>query len=282
MDYLINLAGLAGICIILAQSLHLINGVNGQFSLGHAGFWGIGAYAGALVSAHFELTQFAFINLAITCLVAFIVTFFISFIISYPCSKLRGDYLAITTLGFGEIVRSVIQNLEITGGSRGLTNIPKLATTTDVWIYVVFLVFLLNNVLRGSVGRTLVCIREDDIAAENIGFKVSRYKMLAFSSGCAIAGVAGSLFAHFQQFIHPNNFTFLWSVIIFLMLILGGIGSSLGSILGAVILTLLPEILRFTGDLSEYRMIVFSLLLVLLIIFKPQGIFFSKKASLFN
>ncbi|MDC1174251.1 branched-chain amino acid ABC transporter permease [Bacteriovoracaceae bacterium] len=274
MDYFIYLAQLSGIFIILAVSLNLINGICGQFSLGHAGFWAVGAYTGAAFTVFLDLPVPGFVNLFLSCGVSFIAAALAGLLIGVPCLRLRGDYLAIATLGFGEIIRIVIMNMDSVGGPRGFTDIPKLANIGWVYLWVVIIIVFVSNLLRGSHGRAIISIREDEIAAESMGIYTFKYKTLAFVIGAGFAGVAGTLYAHTQEFISPMGFTFMWSVIILLMIILGGLGSITGSVVGAIILTLLPEFLRFFGQtVSEWRMVIYSLLLISLMLARPGGIF---------
>ncbi|MCP4913350.1 MAG: branched-chain amino acid ABC transporter permease [Oligoflexia bacterium] len=274
MDYFIFLAQLSGIFIILAVSLNLINGICGQFSLGHAGFWAVGAYTGAAFTVFLNLPVPGFVNLLLSCGASFIAASIAGLIIGVPCLRLRGDYLAIATLGFGEIIRIIIMNMESVGGPRGFTGIPKLANIGWVYLWVAITVIFVANLLRGSHGRAIISIREDEIAAESMGIYTFKYKTLAFVIGAGFAGVAGTLYAHTQEFLAPTGFTFMWSVIILLMVILGGLGSITGSIVGAIILTVLPELLRFFGQtVSEWRMVIYSLLLICLMLARPGGIF---------
>ncbi|MBT3982060.1 MAG: branched-chain amino acid ABC transporter permease [Bacteriovoracaceae bacterium] len=281
MDYVAHLTLNAGTFIILAVSLHLINGACGQFSLGHAGFWAVGAYAGAAFSVYAPLPVPDFVNLFISCGIGFVAAAIAGIIIGVPCLRLRGDYLAIATLGFGEIIRILIINMDSIGGPRGFTNIPNWSNLFWVYLWVVITIVVVTNILKSSTGRAIISIREDEIAAESMGINTFVYKTMAFVIGAGFAGVAGSLFGHAQQFLHPNNFTFMWSVIILLMIILGGLGSTTGAIVGAVVLTALPEVLRFFGDtVSEWRMVIYSLILILLMLLRPEGIFGKKEFSL--
>ena len=274
MDYLIYLTIQSGIFIILAVSLNLINGICGQFSLGHAGFWAVGAYVGAAYSVFFALPVPDFVNLLIGCGLGFSAAAIAGLAIGVPCLRLRGDYLAIATLGFGEIIRIIIMNMDSVGGPRGFTGIPAWSNFFWVYLFVAITVLFVVNLLRGTHGRAIISIREDEIAAESMGIYTFKYKVLAFVIGAGFAGVAGVLFAHTTQFIHPNSFNFMWSVIILLMIILGGLGSVTGSVVGAIILSLLPEVLRFFGEtVSEWRMVIYSVLLICLMLWRPSGIF---------
>ncbi len=274
MDYYLQILLIAGIFITLTLSLNLINGFCGQFSLGHAGFWGVGAYASAVYSVYYALPLPAAINMMIAIIVGFIAAALSGILIGVPCLRLKGDYLAIATLGFGEILRIIITNTEKIGGPRGFINIPHWANI--IWVYAiaaVAVVFMIN-LKRSSFGRAIISIREDEIASENMGVNLFKYKLFSFTIGAGIAGIAGALFAHTQQFLHPSNFNFMWSVIILVMVILGGQGSVTGSVVGAIVLTIVPELLRFAGgNIAAWRMTIFPVLLILLMLARPQGIF---------
>jgi branched-chain amino acid transport system permease protein len=274
MDYYLQILLIVGIFITLTLSLNLINGFCGQFSLGHAGFWGAGAYASAIYSVYFALPVAAPINMAIACLVGFLASALCGIIIGVPCLRLKGDYLAIATLGFGEIVRIIIMHTEMAGGPRGFINIPHWANIYWVYAVAVLTIAFMLNLKRTTYGRAIISIREDEIAAENMGVNLFHYKLFSFIVGAGIAGIAGALFAHTQQFLHPSNFNFMWSVIILVMVILGGQGSVTGSVIGAVLLTLFPEVLRFIGGhASDWRMPIYSVLLIVLMLARPEGIF---------
>jgi branched-chain amino acid transport system permease protein len=274
MEYLGHLALTAGIFMILALGLHIINGAAGLFSLGHAGLWAVGAYASAVYSVYFPLEFLPdFLNLQVACLVGMGAAALAGLIVGIPCLRLRGDYLAIATLGFSEIIRIAIINMDFVGGPRGFTNIPRWSNIFWVYTWVVIVLIVLVNLLRGGFGRAIISIREDEIAAESMGINVFAYKTYAFTLGSAAAGLGGALFAHSQQFLHPNGFTFMWSVVFLLMIILGGLGSTTGAIVGATILTILPELLRFFGDkVAEWRMVIYSLLLIFLMLLRPKGL----------
>lgn len=274
MEYIAHLVLIVGIFIILASSLNLINGMCGQFSLGHAGFWGVGAYSSAIYSVYYPLALAPIPNLIVASVVAFIASAFCGLLIGVPCLRLRGDYLAIATLGFSEILRIIIQNTELVGGPRGFINIPKWTNLPIVYIFVVLTLIVLANIKRSTHGRAIISIREDEIAAETMGINIFKYKLLAFTLGAGIAGVAGALFAHAEQFLHPNNFSFMWSVVILLMIILGGLGSFTGAVIAAILVTIFPELLRFFGEnISQLRMTIYSLGLILLMLSRPEGIF---------
>jgi branched-chain amino acid transport system permease protein len=278
--YLLQVICLAGINITLAVSLNLINGFTGQFSLGHAGFMAIGAYASAFLTVTFgERLRAAFgmlppfardgavlvLALAIGAFLAAIA----GFLVGVPSLRLRGDYLAIVTLGFGEIIRVLILNIDAVGGARGFGGIPKLANFFWIYLFAGFTILVVHRIVHSSFGRTLVAIREDEIAAEAMGVHSRRAKVISFIVSSALAGVAGGLFAHYLMYIHTNSFTFLRSFEIIIMIVIGGLGSISGSILGAVLFITLTEGLR---QFAQYRMVLFSLMLILIMIIRPQGI----------
>ena len=280
MDYYLQIVLIAGIFIILSLSLNLINGLCGQFSLGHAGFWGVGAYASAIFTVYYPLHVPAFFNMVIALFIGFLASGICGLIIGIPCLRLKGDYLAIATLGFGEILRIIIMNTELVGGPRGFINIPHWANIFWVYALAIICVIFMLNLKRSNYGRAIIAIREDEIAAENMGVDLFYFKIFSFTVGAGIAGIAGALFAHTQQFLHPNNFNFTWSVVVLVMIILGGMGSITGSIISAVFLSILPEVLRYAGgNIAAWRMTIFPILLIVLMLARPQGIFGSHELS---
>lgn len=252
-----------GIFLIAALGLHLITGITGQFSFGHAAFLSIGAYSSALMSIYLH-TPF-FLNMFMGGLAAA----FFGILLGIPSMRLTGDYLGITTLGFGEIVRIVFINTKITGGAMGLGGIPKETNIAVVYILVVLTIFCLYRIQNSRFGRALVAIREDDIAAETMGINVYWYKIKAFAVGTFFAGVSGALFAHMMQYINPSDFGFSRSFDILNFVVLGGLGSIPGTILGTAVLSLAPEFLRFV---KEYRMLIYGALMIMMMIFRPYGL----------
>ena len=250
--------------VILSASLNLINGYTGQFSLGHAGFMAVGAYVGVVATVKFGLPLIAALILGA------IAAGFLGFLIGLPTLRLRGDYLAIATLGLGEIIRSVIMNIDYVGGAAGFKGIPHLTNFT--WVFMVMLVtlFFIKNFVNSSHGRACIAIRENEIAAEAMGVNTTKYKVMAFTIGAAFAGVAGGLFAHIFYIITPLSFTFMQSFNYLIMVVLGGLGSITGSIAGAFVVTFISAIL---ADWPEYRMIIYALALILLMFYRPQGLF---------
>jgi len=274
-----------GINMILASSLNLINGFTGQFSLGHAGFMAIGAYASAaatklivpsLMGAAPEGLGQEFIFFA-ALLFGGIIAAIAGLAVGVPSLRLKGDYLAIVTLGFGEIIRVVFQNVETLGGSLGFSGIPSYTTFNWVFITAALLVFITQNIMRSTYGKGFLAVRDDEVAAEAVGVNTTRYKVVAFVLGAFFAGVAGGLYSHFNGLIEPAGFGFLRSVEIVVIVILGGMGSTWGVLLAAAILTYLPEWLRDfeVGDVNigDFRLPIYALVLILLMLVRPQGLF---------
>jgi len=262
---------LIGINIILAVSLNLINGFTGQFSIGHAGFMAVGAYVSAVLTVKLQLPFLAAIVGGALGAGA------LGFAIGLPTLRLRGDYLAIATLGLGEIIRICILNIQYVGGASGFMGIPRYTDFTWVFALVVFTVFVIKNFIDSTHGRACISIRENEIAAEAMGVDTTKYKVLAFTIGAAFAGVAGSLFAHYFYIAHPASFTFMRSFDILTMVVLGGLGSITGSITGAVLLTFVSATL---ASYPEWRMIIYSVVLIILMIYRPQGLLGNKELSL--
>lgn len=252
-----------GINIILAVSLNLIVGFTGQLALGHAGFMAIGAYVSAVMTL--KLGQ----PFLLAVLVGSLATGFVGVLIGLPTLRLRGDYLAIATLGFGEIVRGLLINIDYVGGAAGLNGIPKLTNWTWLFIFTVGTVLLIKNFINSSHGRACIAIREDEIAADAMGINTTFYKVLAFSVGAFFAGLAGALYAHYFFLIQPQTFSFLKSFDALVMVVLGGLGSLTGSIIAASGITILNAALQSFGAL---RMVIYAVLLVIVMIFRPQGL----------
>lgn len=268
-----------GIYMILAASLNLINGFTGQFSLGHAGFMAVGAYTAAgLTTMVFNATEGMpeELTFLISLLAGGITAAFAGLLIGIPSLRLKGDYLAIVTLGFGEIIRVILQNIPALGGSLGISGIPRY--TTFIWTFGILavLVFITQNLMRSTYGKGFLAVRDDEIAAESVGVNTTRYKVIAFVIGAFFAGVAGGLYGHYNSLIRPLDFGFLKSVEIVVMVILGGMGSTWGVLFAAALLTWLPEQLRdveiFGIQFRDFRMTIYSLVLILLMIFRPQGL----------
>ena len=258
-----------GINIILTLSLNLINGYMGEFSVGHAGFMAIGAYTASYLTVKVfpvELTAWLF---PVAIVAGGAVAGVVGLVVAFPSFKTRGDYLAIVTLAFGMIVKSVIENLDFLGGPRGFLGMEKLSTLPWVFFWVIISVWIIRNLIYSNFGRGVLSIREDEIASDLMSVNTNHVKVLAFTVSSFFAGVAGALFAHLLQFINPRAFDILKSTDILIMVYLGGIGSIAGSIIGATVYTVLLEVLRPMGI---WRMVFMPLLLVLLMIFRPRGI----------
>ena len=229
--YYLQILTVIGINIILAASLNLISGYTGQLSLGHATFMGIGAYSATLISIHLGLP------FIISLIIGGVVAAIFGFIIGVPTLRLKGDYLAIATLGFGEIMKNINLNLKITGGPMGLRGIPQATNIYIVIAAVVLTIFAINRIINSRVGKSFIAIREDELAAEAMGINTTHYKILSFVIGAFFAGIAGGLYAFFFRYIHPSNFGFMKSIEILCMVVLGGMGNTYGAVLGAIIIT---------------------------------------------
>jgi branched-chain amino acid transport system permease protein len=311
--YYFRVIMLSGIAAILAVSLNLVNGVTGQFSIGHAGFMAIGAYTGAALTVYGQyrflpplqsaspLVQSGAMLLAL--LAAGALAALMGLLVGLPSLRLRGDYLAIVTLGFGEIMRVAILNIDAVGGSSGFRGyssphgyigIPSL--TTFFWVFGVLavLVLLSRNLLHSTPGLSFFAVREDEVAAEAMGVRTTAIKVTAFVMSAFFAGVAGALYAHYDPYLQPDTFGFLRSIEIVTMVVLGGSGSITGSLLGAVILTATPELLRVGLDslsrtnpalaknlqVDLLRQLLYASLLVVLMLTRPQGIMGSREVSI--
>ena len=275
--YLDVLTGI-GINIILAVSLNLVNGYTGQFSLGHAGFMSVGAYLSAAVTMYCARwfgedggTALQEGGLFLMALIAGgLSAAFAGLLVGVPSLRLKGDYLALVTLGFGEIIRVTFQNVESLGGALGLNGIPPYTTIFWVLAFVAVTIFVVTCIVKSTYGRGFLATRDDEIASEAVGLNTTRYKIVAFVIGAFFAGIAGGLYGHFKLTITPTGFDFTKSIEIVVMVILGGMGNTLGVILAAILLTLLPEVLR---PIAEYRMVLYSFLLIVLMLARPQGLF---------
>lgn len=277
--YFLDVAIGVGINIILAVSLNLVNGYTGQFSLGHAGFMSVGAYLAAAVSLFLgpkilgedggTALQQGFMFLA-ALVAGGLGAALAGLFVGVPSLRLKGDYLALVTLGFGEIIRVIFQNVEFLGGALGLNGIPAYTTIFWVLAFVALSVFVVTCLVHSTYGRGFLATHDDEIASEAVGLNTTRYKIVAFVIGAFFAGTAGGLYGHFKMTITPTGFDFTKSIEIVVMVILGGMGNTLGVILAAILLTLLPELLR---PIAEYRMIIYSLMLIILMLVRPQGLF---------
>lgn len=265
-----------GINIILAVSLNLINGFTGQFSLGHAGFMAVGAYTAATITTTLGIRLgwppglLRWVLFPSGLLAGGLLAAVAGLAVGAPSLRLKGDYLAIVTLGFGEIIKVILQNVKAVGGATGLYGIP--AYTNPLWTYAwaALTVYVVWGLLNSTYGRGFVAVADDEVAAEAMGLNPTRYKIHAFVIGAFFAGVAGGLYAHLKGYISPSGFDFNKSIEIVVMVILGGRGRHLGVILAAILLTVVQEPLRRLGD---WRMILYAVLLISLMILRPQGLF---------
>lgn len=281
----------SGINIILAVSLNLVNGFTGQFSIGHAGFMSVGAYVAAFLTttargAYPELAatdygqNLLFVGASLTGALA---ASGVGWLVGLPSLRLKGDYLAIVTLGFGEIIRVVLLNVEAVGGARGMPNIPSYAGFGWVYGSVVLTLFVIWRMVNSRYGRDCLAVREDEIAAEAMGVNTTQAKVKAFVTGAFFAGLAGSLFAHYLRYLNPATFDFNRSFEIVIMVVLGGMGSITGSVVAAVFLTVIREALRPLQEITklDFRMIIYSLVLIILMLTKPNGLFGTKEITEF-
>jgi len=276
-NYILRLMKQIGIFIIAALGLNLILGFTGQFTMGHAAFMSIGAYGSAIMTKNFNMP------FPIALIVGVILAAILAALIGYPILRLKGDYLAICTLGFGEIVKVIIQNVDYVGGARGISSIPTKTSFLIVFIGVALCYAILKNLIHSSKGRAIMSVREDEIAAEAMGINSTKYKMISFIIGSSMAGLAGGLYAHFNTFIDPASFNFAKSIELITYVVLGGMGSLSGTVLGTSILIYLPEALRgLSSVFKDYRMLIYAFLLVLMMIFRPQGILGTREISVAN
>mgnify|MGYP001302781772 FL=1 len=301
----IDLATLVLIYVMLGLGLNIVVGLAGLLDLGYVGFYAVGAYTYAMLAMYFGVGFWTGL------VAAGIMAAFFGFILGFPVLRLRGDYLAIVTLGFGEIIRILLNNFtELTGGPRGIGNIPKPtlfnlefsrrasegtqtfheffgiafnSTHRVMFLYLLALVlvlitvFVINRLIRMPIGRAWEAMREDEIACRALGMNPTNIKLSAFTIGATFAGFAGSFFAARQGFISPESFTFIESAIILAIVVLGGMGSQIGVILAAIVMTVLPEMAR---EFNEYRMLLFGLMMVLMMIWRPQGLLPMKRPHL--
>jgi branched-chain amino acid transport system permease protein len=282
--YFQTLLLMVGINALLAVSLNIVNGLSGQFSLGHAGFMAIGAYVSSSVDtfllASWHSTDVgAQAALVLSLLIGAFAGAVAGFLVGLPALRLRGDYLAIATLGFGEIIRVVFLNIQSVGGARGMIGIPQTTTSALVYLVLGTSVVGIHRFIHSSHGRALLSVREDEIASSCLGVNATSYKVGAFTVASALAAVSGGLLAHQMSYINPGMFGFMKSVEVVIMVVLGGLGSISGSIVAAVILTLLPEVLRPLQDLTgvDLRMVIYSLALIVMMLMRPDGLFGRKE-----
>lgn len=262
-----------GINIILAVSLNLITGFTGQFSLGHAAFMSIGAYASAVATAKLGLP------FSVSLLIGAAIATIAGIVIGIPTLRLKGDYLAIATLGFGEIIKIVILNNEYLGGASGFNDIPQYTNWTWLFVMVAATIIIIKNFVESKSGRACIAIREDEIAAESVGINTTFYKVLAFGIGAFFAGIAGALYSGYFYFIKPDAFGFMKSIDILVIVVFGGMGSIMGSVMGAVVLSIISLLLQ---GFPELRMVIYSVILFLIMVYRPQGLMGNHKFKLFK
>lgn len=274
MNYWIGVATLTGIYMIAIMGVSILTGFTGLFSMGHAGFMAIGAYTSALVTKTFHLP------ILVGTIAGMMASLMIGLMIGYPTLKLKGDYFVIATLGIGEVTKLIIENMpNVTGGARGLTDVPRGVTFPMVLCFLIVITWGLRNFLRSKQGRNCIAVREEELATASIGANVAKYKMLAMGISCALCGVSGSLLAHYMHYLNPTMFNMLKSDELVMTVILGGCGSLTGTIIASLILVPLPEILRF-GSVQEWRMVFYGFLVIVVIIFKPSGLMGTKEFSI--
>lgn len=290
IEYVQRIVLLAGINIILAVGLNLINGTTGQFSIGHAGFMAVGAYGAAFSGVKLapavqrllgegDLAQAVTFNIALV--IGAALAALAGLLVGAPSLRLRGDYLAVVTLGFGEIIRISFNNAQFLGAATGYfgdspAGLP--AWTSFFWVFgwAIAIVVLLRNLTFSQTGRSLSAIREDEIAAEAMATPTTRLKVLAFSLSAATAGIAGGLFAFMQSGIRPEDFRFDKSIDMIVMIIIGGLGSISGAVVGGIFVAVTLELMR---DLQQYRLVLYALLLIVIMLVRPQGLFGTRELS---
>jgi branched-chain amino acid transport system permease protein len=282
MDLVTLIAVNAAVAVILAVSLNVVNGFTGQFSLGHAGFMAVGAYTAAKITLAFGDAPLPGLSAGISQQVIFAIALGAAMLLSavaglvvgVPSLRLRGDYLAIVTLGFGMIIGSIIENVPALGGAIGLSGLPAYTTVTWAGVSAIATITMARRIAVSTQGRALFAIREDEVAAEAMGVDTTGYKVRAFVISAAYAGLAGGLIVHQLQLATPASFGFIRSFEVVVMIVLGGLGSITGSVISAAFLTVILEVLRSVlGEFDKYRMVVYALLLIVLMLTRPQGLF---------
>ncbi len=276
--YIVQILMYVGINMILTLALNLVNGYMGEFSVGHAGFMAVGAYVSSIFTVWVLPPAVSFWAFPGVLVVGGLAAAATGLVVAFPSFRTRGDYLAIVTLAFNMIVKSILENLDVLGGPRGFLGMPRLTTLPWVTAWVLMTLYLCRNLVYSNFGRGLMAIREDEVAANLTSVDTKKIKIYAFLISAFFTGVAGGLFAHLLQFINPRSFSILKSTDMLVMVYLGGIGSLTGSLLGATIFTVLLELLR---PLGLWRWVLGPLLLVLLMIFRPKGIMGLKESRWF-
>jgi branched-chain amino acid transport system permease protein len=280
--YIFSIIMYAGVNVTLATSLNLVNGFTGQFSMGHAGFMSVGGYVSAFITTSLAAAYPQLLDSVFAPLI-FILALYagglgasgVGYLVGLPSLRLKGDYLAIVTLGFGEIIRVVILNIDAIGGARGMPNIPPLTSFGWVYSVAILTLFVVWRLINSPHGRAFLSVREDEIAAEAMGVNTTRAKVRAFVIGAFFAGVAGGLFGHYLRYLNPQTFDFNRSFEIIIMVVLGGMGSLTGSVVAAIFLTVIREALRPLQEITrlDFRMVIYSLLLIILMLTRPNGLF---------
>src|SRR6266496_1136722 len=292
-SYYLQIVIFIGINITLAVSLNLINGYTGQFSLGHAGFMAVGAYTAATVTMFLGPRWLGGSGSPLIFLPALTAgglgAAVAGLLVGVPSLRLKGDYLAIVTLGFGEIIRVIFRNMESVGGALGLQGIPAYTNLFWTFTFAALTIYVVTSLVNSTYGRGFIAVHDDEVAASAMGVNPTRFKIIAFIVGAFFAGVAGGIYGHFKLSIDPRGFDFIKSIENGVMVILGGMGNTLGVVMAAVLLTLLPEFLRTAAGWSvplpfadqslslrwvaDTRMIIYSVLIIVLMLARPQGLF---------
>ncbi len=257
--------------IILAVSLHLIIGITGQFSIGHAGFLAVGAYVSAIFTMKLQLP------FSLGLVMGGVAAALAGLLIGIPSLRLKGDYLAIATLGFGEIIRITFLNIDYVGGASGM-QVSHMTDWTTLFVCMLITIIVIVNFTNSTHGRACISVRENEIAADAMGINTTYYKVMAFALGSFFAGVAGGLYAHNFYIIQPTNFGFLKSFDILIFVVLGGLGSMSGAVISAILLTIISTFLQ---DYPETRMIIYSLVLIIMMLYRPQGLMGTKEITQF-
>jgi len=292
--YFMIIINMSLIYVILTVSLNLINGITGQFSLGHMGFAAVGAYvSGTITTLILKLSPDIAANYPIFILAIIaggLCAAVVGLVIGFPSLRLKGDYLAIMTLGFGEIIRIILNNIDYVGGPRGLLGIPKFSNFTIIYVFTFLTVVLLRNLIQSSHGRAMLALRENEVAAELVGVDTTRYKVLGFIIGAFFSGIAGGLLAHLLQIAHPTQYGFYASALLLVYVYAGGMGSITGSIIAAFILTFLTQFLQLGLDSltnltgvtfgSEWKMVIYAVLIILIMLYRTEGLMGMKEAKI--
>lgn len=266
------------IYILFSVSLNVTVGLMGQLNLGHAGFIAVGAYSSAVVTRALSQTSIpAQIQFILAIIIAGIFSGICGFLISAMTLRLKGDYLAIITLAFGEIIRYIVQNIEFLGGAAGFKQIPIYTNFTNTFIIVTISIIIIILLMTSKYGRAVLSIRENEIAAENIGININKVKLYGFFVSAFFAGIGGALFAHNLGLISPDKFTFTFSIEVLVMVVFGGIGSITGAIVSSGFITIINELLR---QASEYRALIYAIILILIMIFRPIGLLGTKEIKI--